>query len=276
MSYDPEGGGGEFDNLSAPREELPQPKGCWIYEPDNHDDYQCLVLWQPAPELGARQWTLFGQRILIGVYRDEGRYGLSETNVVFRLLPSFRVVPVSVILDILESSNPDLNRHTVALTDIASGSVKLVSEIDLRQHGAGVDHRQHRQQFDELRKPLRQEYDARGNVILPKLRFSKHENASLYLAPPLVDQHVPHASNATLPVYDYYSRLLAPTDVFYDPDSVDGLGYGDDYDGQFEHDVFGDFVVGARANNTLITRKPVQPLEVDHHNTPLKRPSRRG
>ena len=273
MSEDP----GEFDDLSALRVDLPQPKGCWIYEPDNHDDYQCLVIWQPAPELGARQWTLFGQRILIGVYRDEGRYGLSETNVVFRLLPSFRVVPVSVILDILENANPELNRHTVALTDIVSGSTKLLSEVDLRQRGAGADHRQHRQQFDELRKPMRQDYDARGNVIQPKLRFSKHANAALYLAPPLVDQYAgQHTSNAVLPVYDYYSRPLLPTDVFYDPDSVDGLGYGDDYDGQFEHDVFGDFIVGARANNTLITRKPVQPIQVDHHNAPLKRPSRRG
>lgn len=36
-------------------------------------DFSCLCLLQPAPEKGATKWILQNKRILIGVYRDEGR-----------------------------------------------------------------------------------------------------------------------------------------------------------------------------------------------------------
>lgn len=144
--------------------------------------------------------------------------------------------------------------------------------------------------MDELSKPLRQVYDARGRPIPPDLRFSKRQNAALYLTAPMTNQWDPiPTANPYLPVYDYYGfpindrrDPLHRTDIVsYDPDSPNGIkrlvlgnGSAPVYAGPL-FDVFGDFVVGARANNTLITRKPVQPIMVDLHNTPFKQPQRR-
>lgn len=357
-----------YDEISCHRDDLPTHHGCYVYTPDNHDDYQCLALWQPAPELGARQWTRNGKRILIGVYRDEGRmpqrrpptmmswtlYGtlltvttneahrlhvgegvtLSGATIgfnndyvvtgvnsptqftvenpfpdsaagpgsysplndidffndymVFRLLPTFKPVPIAVIRDILAAAEPELSRANVTLTDIQTGVTQVKSEI--QTYTSSTQYRRHRQQLDELKKPLRQVYDARGRVIPPDLRFTKNANAALYFNVPMVNQWDPIPSaNPYLPAYDFYGFPLNDatrgpfnaTDIIrYDSSNAVGLGRRVNgsspiYTGVI-HDVFGDYVVGARPNNTLIVRKPVQPLLVDHHNTPYKRALRRG
>lgn len=287
-----------YDAMAVKPSDLPRPAGCHVYAPDNYDDYTCLVLWQPAPELGARLWTRNGRRILIGVYRDQGRgmiekddelIDTAETYVIARLLPTFKPVPWSTVLEILTECDPEESREVVALTDIRTGDVQLNSEVRPQAIGSTL-YRRHRQQMNELSKPLRQVYDARGRPIPPDLRFSKHQNAPLYVTTPMTNQWDPiPTANPYLPVYDYYGfpinerrGPLHRTDIVsYDPDSPNGikrliLGNGSEpvYSGPL-FDVFGDFVVGARANNTLITRKPVQPITVDHHNTPFKTPQRR-
>lgn len=356
-----------YDDVSCHHDDLPTHHGCYVYTPDNHDDYQCLALWQPAPELGAREWTRNGKRILIGVYRDEGRVNqrqpttamtwtlnanvltvttvkphrlltgelvqlfstvepdltlpvvavLSPTSftvdspisgvdaqpgaysplkdvdfandyVVFRLLPSFKPAPVALIREILAAAEPELSRANVTLTDIRTGLFQVKSEV--QTFSSSMLYRRHRQQLDELQRPLRQVYDAKGRVVPPDLRFTKNANAALYVNVPMVNQWaaVPTA-NEWLPAYDYYGFPLndvsrgpfyATDIVRYDSGNALGLsrrvnGNSAIYTGVI-HDVFGDYVVGARANNTLVTRKPVQPLLVDHHNTPYKRALRRG
>lgn len=353
-----------YNEVSCHRNDLPTYRGCYVYTPDNHDDYQCLALWQPAPELGAREWTRNGKRILIGVYRDEGRtvqrqpllpmtwtlagttltvvtdrpHHLSigvevelaaapETSalvtsiqsstvftvevtpgsatgngawsptaeidffndyVVFRLLPTFKPVSVALIRDILAAAEPELSRANVTLTDIRTGATQVKSEV--QTFSSSMLYRRHRQQLNELQQPLRQIYDARGRVIPPDLRFTKHANAALYFNVPMVNQWdaIP-TSNASLPAYDFYGFPLndasrgpfyAADIIRYDSSNAVGLGRRTNggsaiYSGVI-HDVFGDYVVGSRSNNTLITRKPVQPLLVDHHNSPYKRALRRG
>jgi hypothetical protein len=356
-----------YDEVACHRDDLPTYRGCYVYTPDNYDDYQCLAVWQPDPELGAREWIRNGKRILIGVYRDEGRrtqrqpstamtWTLSGTvltvttsrphrlavgddvqlfntveaditlsvsavitatqftvvsptsgvdaqagayspvkevdflndYVVFRLLPTFKPVPVSMIRAILAAAEPELSRSTVTLTDVVSGSMQVKSEV--QTYTSSMLNRRHRQQLDELKRPLRQVYDARGRVVPPDLRFSKNANAALYFNVPMVSQWNPIPSaNPYLPAHDFYGFPLndaargpffANDIVYYDSSTAFGIsrrvnGSTAIYDGVI-HDVFGDYVVGARANNTLISRKPVQPLLVDHHNTPYKRALRRG
>jgi hypothetical protein len=65
----------EYADYSMHIDELVLPTGCHLYTPDNADDGECRLLIQPAPELGSAQWTdnHTGKRILIGVYRDQGR-----------------------------------------------------------------------------------------------------------------------------------------------------------------------------------------------------------
>lgn len=354
-----------YDEISCHRDDLPTHNGCYVYTPDNYDDYQCLAIWQPSPELGAREWTWNGKRILIGVYHDEGRrsqrrpltpmswtllgstltvdtleahrmqvgdevelFGLpsaqhmfivtqqtryqfsvecsgingtgagayspvKEVNffndyMIFRLLPTFKPAPVALIRSLLAAAEPELSRATVALTDIHTGLSQLKSEVQTVT--SAVIHRRHRQQLDELNRPLRQIYDAKGRVIPPDLRFTKTTNAALYANVPMVNQWDPiPTSNAFLPAYDYYGFPLnddsrgpffATDIIHYDSANTFGIGRrvnnaSQIYAGQL-HDAFGDYVVGARANNTLIVRKPVQPLRVDHHNMPYKQALRRG
>lgn len=356
-----------YDELSMHHSELPKHAGCYVYTPDNYDDYQCLAIWQPTPELGAREWIRNGKRILIGLYRDEGRatqvqpltemtwtrtfdvltascskahhmlvgdkvtleginvldgltatvtavtaltfqattsasgsssgtgfyspekpINFAEEHIIFRLLPLFKPVSIATVLEILDGADPQQSRSIVNLTNIQSGDVQATSEITTRS--TSVLYRRHRQQLDELNRPLTQTYDTRGRVIKPDLRFNKHSNAKLYVNVPMVNQHDPiPTQNARLPTYDYYGfDLNDPTRgpfyrtdiVGYSSQSAVGLSRYENngtpvYSGVI-HDVFGDYVVGARSNNTLITRKPVQPLLIDHHNTPYKRPIGRG
>jgi hypothetical protein len=50
------------------------PSSCRAYLPDNYDEGACRILIQPAPELGAPEWTTSrDKRALLAVYRDEGR-----------------------------------------------------------------------------------------------------------------------------------------------------------------------------------------------------------
>lgn len=282
-----------YAEISCHRDDIPTHHGCYVYTPDNYDDYQCIALWQPAPELGAREWTRNGKRILIGVYRDEGRmsqpgYDFFNDYVVFRLLPTFKPVPIALIREILEVAEPEHSRANVTLTDIQTGVMQVKSEI--QTYSSSMSYRRHRQQLDELKKPLRQVYDAKGRVIPPDLRFTKTANAALYFNVPMVNQWDPiPATNPYLPVYDFYGFPLndasrgpffAHDIIKYDSSNAVGLsrrlnGGSAIYDGII-HDVFGDYVIGARSNNTVVTRKPVQPLLVDHHNTPYKRAIRRG
>lgn len=355
-----------YDQVALHQSELPAHAGCNVYEPDNHDDYQCIAVWQPAPELGALTWTRGGQRIMLGLYRDEGRAaqrmpmtamtwtrqgplvtvtclkphylaigaevelgnlrGLHDLSVaavlsadrltftvsitpvigpasgaafytplalinfltdyiIFRLLPSFRPISVATALQIIEAANPELARAPVSLMNLTTGSVQTVSEVAMQP---ALQARSHRQQLDELNKPLRQLYDARGLVIPTDARFSKTANIKRYASMPLVNQHDPvPTSNAALPAYDFYGFELndpargpfySSSIISYDGASSDGIARavnnGHVIHSGFIHDVFGDYVVGARANNTLITRKSVQPVVVDQHNTPFKRPSK--
>jgi hypothetical protein len=62
-----------YDSLSMYREWLKIPKWCNIYDPSNSDEFECIGIIQPAPEKGATAWTMNNKRVLIGVFRDEGR-----------------------------------------------------------------------------------------------------------------------------------------------------------------------------------------------------------
>lgn len=224
----------------------------------------------------------------IGGYSPVKEIDFYNDFVIFRLLPTFKPVPLSIIRQILADAEPELSRASVTLIDIRTGDAQVKSEV--QTYTSSTLYRRHRQQLDELQKPLRQVYDARGRVIPPDLRFTKHANAALYFNVPMVNQWDPApTTNAYLPAFDFYGFPLndevrgpyySSDIVAYDSAVSNGLRRRENngtqiYSGPI-HDVFGDFAVGARVNNTLIVRKPVQPLLVDHHNTPYKAPLRRG
>ena len=354
----------QYDKYSLNIQDLPIPKGCHVYTPDNHDDYHCLMLWQPAPELGAPKWIRGGKRILIGVYRDEGRsstpiqmtnqiiqwsrvsttltifcpkkhylnigdsVNLSNINtpalvttvialptstqfqvsvaniglnsgieagwaktlpvditnqyVVFRLLPSFSPVSIATILEILADATPNIVTKRTTLTNIKTG----INENRTIATIVAGNSRINRQQIDERKKPLVQNYDAAGQVILPPHRFAKTDNESVYITSPYITQYNTVAnSDPRVFVYDYYGfdlndKMRGPfyssNIIAYGSTSNNGiirlLNNNSVIYSENLHDRFGDFVTGITSTNLLKTRKPVQPIRTDQHNFPYKSP----
>lgn len=62
-----------FDTLSISLASFVVPSHFDVYTPDNQSDYICRFVMVPNPAKGATSWTMNGQFITIGVYRDEGR-----------------------------------------------------------------------------------------------------------------------------------------------------------------------------------------------------------
>lgn len=62
-----------FDEFSIHVDDLAIPAHFDMFEPDNQDDYNCTAVICPSVVRGAKKWTINGQWITIGIYRDEGR-----------------------------------------------------------------------------------------------------------------------------------------------------------------------------------------------------------
>lgn len=353
------------------------PSVCHVYLPDNTEDYECLSIIEPAPELGSKVWTRFGKRILIGVYRDEGRAterrlrnlvswtrsvnlvtmtdtlphnmvvgdwvdvyntnivearvqvtavpsalsftvpsiasgagsgssgGFSPINpvnffeerLVFRFLPSYRLVPWACVQELLASCQPSFGFAPVGLTDITTGDVvntqrTVFNTRGLAPNGSPQGGERNRQQFDENGKPLSWTYDTLGQPTPTRTVSSKLQNNPPTFNQPVVNEHTTvdpdPAANTQLYIKDYYgyevndlARGQYHQDdlVFYDPDSENGIsrqmnGSNALYPGPL-HDDYGNFVIAALPNNTLEVRAPILPLQVDQYNHPYKAPQPR-
>lgn len=361
-----------YDVYSMWRADLRVPDCCHVYKPDNNVDYACDLIIEPAPELGSRLWTLRGKRILIGVYKDEGRAAgrrparvvswtrsvnrvrmvdtaphhlrvgetvnvfnintdearvkvlkvidaytfefkalatgptsgvdgawqpLADVNfyeqyIVFRLLPSYKLVPWQSVTALLAQCQPTYASAPVDLTDINTGSIvrtsrSVFNDSLLTSSGSRSGTELHRQQFDENGKPLTWTYNSYGYPSETREVSSKTANVLKQVEPPLVNElgSTSGTTNNRLYVYDYYGFELndvnrAPyfTDdiITYDPDEPNnikrkGNGQTAFYSGPL-HDAFGNFVLSATETNQVVTRRPVLPLEVDQFNHPYKSP----
>lgn len=380
-----------YDVYSMWRDDFRIPSICSIYRPDNNFDYACDSVIAPAPELGAQLWTRNGRRILIGIYKDQGRpdglrrpprtvtwvrtvnkmvltdvaphrlrvgdevdvfntvtpearlkvlrvvdaYSFevqslafaapscsggtvpssgssggysplapvmfSEQYIVFRFLPSYKVVPWQEVIDLLQAATPTVGTAPVGLVDINTGDVinttrTVFNGSRLLSSGSRAGTELWRQQFDETGKPLAWTYDYLGRADKPKTVSTRKQNNPPHLSGPVVNEAVdvdgaettdPTANNQIY-VKDFYGFELNDTTrgpyhandiITYDPDEPNGIkrktnGGEVIYDG-FLHDEFGNFVTAATELNTLVARGPVLPLAVDQFNYPYKRPQPR-
>jgi hypothetical protein len=366
-----------YDVYSMRREHFTIPSVCWVYKPDNNTDYACDSVIAPAPELGAQVWTRNGKRILIGIYRDEGRpnglrrpartvswvrtvnkivltdtahhhlavgdvvdvyntttpearlkvlrvvdeysfevkslatgptsgvaggysaitpVNFYEDYIVFRYLPSYKLVPWQEVVDLLDSTVPTLGTAPVNLVDIVTGNIvqtarTVFNVTNAIASGSRSGTELWRQQFDEAGKPLPWTYDDLGRANLPKTISSVNRNNPSLVTNPVLNEEssVSDETNNQLYVKDYYGFELndvtrapyyADDIITYDPAEPNGIKRKENgstviYEGEL-HDEFGNYIMTATAQNTTTIRRPVMPLAIDQFNVPYKLPQPRS
>jgi hypothetical protein len=366
-----------YDGYSIYKSDFVIPDWCNVYSPDNHDEYNCLAIIQPAPELGASKWTKDGKRILIGVYRDQGResqlqdyriiqwgrygtklymgtdrphrlvvgdevnlfnvnvpfltsrvisilndtefeVGTSDTGdisgifgtyqpvkpinffdnyIVFRILPSMKLVKFSEVQSLLAECTPVIKSTPTYLTDINSGETIIVNAPIIQKHIFVTSG--NRQQFNEQGKPLNSVIDNMGRVSFDEKKYTKDQNN-----PNLKNGIVTNEEcnidqvltglcsigpgNSQVYVYDYYGFQIndlnrgpyfSYQNIIYDVNQIHGIGYRIDNGKHFYSglllDEFGNVVLGINSDNTLVVRQALLPLNVDQYNVPYKQPNRK-
>jgi len=361
-----------YDVYSMWREDFVIPSFCLVYRPNNNSDYACDSVIAPVPELGAKIWTRNGRRILIGIYKDEGRpsdqrrparvvpwvrtvnkivltdtvhhhlhvgdvvdiyntttpearlkvlrvvdafsfevqslatgptsgstggysalapVNFYEQYIVFRFLPSYKLVPWQDVLDLLATATPTIGTAPVSLTDIVTGDTVQTTRTvfngsRLLPSGSRSGTELWRQQFDENSKPLAWTYDYLGHASLPKTVSNSKQNNPPHNTGVMVNEvsSLDDMTNNQLYVKDYYGFELndvtrgpfyADDIIIYDPAEPNGIkrktnGSEPIYEEQL-HDEFGNFVTEATEQNTLIARGPILPLAIDQFSVPYKR-----
>lgn len=340
----------EYEALSQHVSEAFVPAHFNFYLPDvlPNRDFDCIAVLQPAPELGAKQWTKYGRRLLLGVYKDEGRVATRQPaitcswtrigsiltctssdkhyltsgdlvdfynvnlielrgevtvtsgytftvatsvtgpnsgigafsrvapidfvneRVVYRLLPSFKLVPIAEVLAMFQQTAP-LGRVSVAYDAVGNPFRTAVRNPGRPDNGyQGLSQVRHRQQFSENRAPLEQSYLADGEAMPSKLR-SKVTTTGIHRSSAV------SGTDAIRPVDfygfginddargPYFSNELVTVTV----DNI--LERDPRFNGRL-YDSFGLIVEGAISPNQLLVRDPLMPLEVDQFNVPLKAP----
>jgi hypothetical protein len=205
-----------------------------------------------------------------------------------------KVVSWPTVQAILNAGAPIANKPPVHLVDINNGSDRLVAAqinshaTHLLPNGSIVNQLLNRQQINEGGAPIRATYDNLGRLMKTPYRYSKRQDVIKMIDPVTVNEECScdPQTNDKLYVYDYYGFDLnddsrAPynskKNVVYDSASSNGLKIRPDNTGEAFYrgiiqDEFGNVVIGARPDNTLVTRQAILPLQVDQFNVPYKEP----
>lgn len=288
-----------YDQYSVLNSNLTVPSHMAAYVPDNQDDAACLAILTPEPSLGAKKWTINGKWITIGIYRDQGRthptINYYEDYIVFRLLPSFKLVTWAEIQQIFEDVAPVPYPVQRTMKEITTGTdVKIPRSITKSvnytvPNTAALDTqtplpRRFNQLYDEAGKPLKLSYDALGYPLDSTFKYSKNQNNPAKLNQALTDE-----GNDKVYAYDYWGLLINDNDrgPYYADDLItrdpNKIGYLNnirrktDLGGEvlFKgtiYDEFGNIAVGIQENNALAVRQHILPLALDPFNHPIKQP----
>lgn len=239
---------------------------------------------------------------MAGAYQEEFLTDFYNTRVVFRMLPSFKLVPVSVINSLFAASAPNefasrrtfynITTDTTVMTP-RNTSKSVNYELPVRSTGSGDIAklaRRFEQVYDEQAMPLPVKYLVNGQVAPLQNVDSKFKNEQrFYLQAMKNPADYNQQNNPRLYVYDFYGLDLndpsrgpfnSDANVIADQaDSRDIVGLKVRMNGseliytKKIHDEFGNLVLGVqRDTNTLLVRKQILPLKLDKFNRPVKRP----
>ena len=241
-----------------------------------------------------------------GSYQPVRLKSFYEENIVFRMLPDFRLLPYSVVLDFFSESMPAQDYSTRYLTNITNNQVVQVPRTrnenvdytslaqklnEIFRTSADPDLR-FNQAFDEEGEELAVNYDEAGRPIRIQNVNSKYSNSQIgYNSPRTRELPLPDESEDAddyVYCYDFYGfeindvlrgPFFANDLITRDPDvegvknnllrkSQNGAAL---YNG-YVNDIFGNIVIGVQENNATVVRKPIMPLALDIFNRPIKQP----
>lgn len=236
---------------------------------------------------------------VLGAYQPSDEYNFYEQNVVFRLLPSFQLVPWSFIQQLFVDSAPDEFPQVRELYNITTESIKQMprgksksTNYDLPTTSRPIVEtvplaRRFGQVYDEAGDPLNVDYISDGqpvpldNFDEPNLDSNRGFN-STFVNPPSPDRVM---------VYDFYGgEINDPTRGPYfrtdlitrdltKPPPIDNIERAEQngvpYYGMKLYDRFMNLVIGIQENNATVIRQNLLPLKLDRYNRPAKLPIRK-
>lgn len=242
-----------------------------------------------------------------GSYQPARLKNFYDENVVFRLLPSFQVVPYQTILDLFTESAPAQDYSTRYIRNLTTDQVVKIPQVkndqvdytelqrklnELFREATQPDLR-FNQAFDENGEELEITYNEAGYPVVLTNVDSRFANAQVrYNQPrvrelPLPDESV-DADDYPY-VYDFYGFEVndVTRDPFFENDLItrnpDVTGDVNNllrksqngqplYASPFVQDTFGNKVIGIQESNATVVRKQVLPLALDIFNRPNKLP----
>lgn len=233
-----------------------------------------------------------------GAYQAINPINFYETYRVFRLLPSFKLVPYSVIQSLFAAAAPPSNTTLRTLYNISTASNQNIPNGSSKASNYNLPYKQaaahetqilstrFNQAYDETGAPLKQSYDVYGMPVIINEVDSKYKNSQVFY-----NQPIGGSSDSILQVYDYYGLgindvtrgpYFSSTIVTRDSSNPSNIGnflYQENNDQsiypQTENifDLFGNIAIGVQAsNNAPIIRKCILPLTLDAFNRPIKAP----
>lgn len=225
------------------------------------------------------------------VYQDDFLTDFSANYRVFRLMPSFNLLTISMLNNIFSLTMP-LSTPTSSIYNFTLGkSVSIpTSSNDSTNYTTPITSysqdilpllRRFGQIFDASGKPLPLNYMDNGYPVNVNNVDSKFKNSQIFYNPPVVSTSDPY-----IYAYDFYGIplndstrgfTLSTTNVTRNLTISGNLnnltvnpstGYVSTI-----NDFFGNLAIGVQSNNALVTRKQILPLELDAFNLPTKNPS---
>lgn len=242
-----------------------------------------------------------------GSYQPTRTKSFYEENLVFRLLPNFRLITYAALQQLFTDSAPLQDYSTRRLPNITLNTMVQVPRVrnqstdystlesKLRaQYQGGTNDRRFNQAFDEDGEELAVEYNSYGFPVFVNQVDSKYKNAQVHLnSPRTLELDLPDESTGADDrpyVYDFYGFEINDVsrgpyfaaDLITRDASVDGIvnnlarkgnpGQPPFYSSKFVNDTFGNWVIGIQESNATVVREPVLPLTLDPFNRPVKLP----
>lgn len=224
-------------------------------------------------------------------YQDNFVTDFYENYRVFRLLPSFKLIPISLVLQIFDQTKPVPAVAQPTLYSVTAGKMVTVpvgnnADFNYQLPTATQSSkdllpllRRFGQVYDSTGQPLELTYMSNGYPISINNVDSSYKNQQIFYNVP-----VNQISDPFIYAYDYYGLLMndasrAPTystsNVVINSFAVDvnnimvnpATGYVSTI-----NDFYGNLAIGVQTNNALVVRKQILPLTLDAFNLPVKVP----
>ena len=212
-----------------------------------------------------------------GAYQPSELYNFSEQNYVFRILPSFQVVPWSLIQELFASSSPEVTPQMREMYNITSGTSTLLpknksktTNFDLPLSGHPVVDtvplaRRFGQIYDEQGNPLSISYLPGGQPVPSKSYNSPNLSAHVGYNSPLTNEDVDYGIRYRV-TRNADQRITSPDgdlrilNLPQDDQSFDTRVYVFDfYGGEINDPSRGPYF-----RTDLITRDPAKPAPFDN------------